>query len=62
MFEPEEEGERSRFAWCERCEHTGKIPRVVSPGGTWAAAASILEAFVAGEFDEHPDLRRVGAE
>ncbi|MCU0674117.1 MAG: hypothetical protein MUE69_15135 [Myxococcota bacterium] len=60
MIEPEEEGERALFAWCERCEHTGRIPRVVSPRGSWAVAATLVERFVAGELDEHVDLQFVG--
>lgn len=40
------------FAWCDRCEHTGRIVLARSPRGYYAVTPNQLDAFVAGAIDE----------
>ncbi len=50
----DEDGEsRDGFAWCEICEHSGRVVRVRSEAGYWAVRRSRLAAFIAGELDAH---------
>jgi hypothetical protein len=60
-FEDEVGRTRDGFQWCEICEHSGRVALCESDGGYWAVRRSALEAFLAGQLDDHAtDAVRLG--
>jgi hypothetical protein len=49
------------FTWCEICEHSGRVTLCHSDAGYWAVRGSALQAFLAGDIDDHDtDAVRLG--
>lgn len=60
-FEDDVGQTRDGFQWCEICEHSGRVTLCESDGGYWAVRSSALEAFLAGQLDDHDtDAVRLG--
>lgn len=56
------EDNRQLFAWCDLCEHTGRVELVESSRGFYAVAARVLTTFVQGELDDGAEVVFLGEE
>ena len=59
--ETQQDGRVSQsFAWCDRCEHTGRVVLARSSRGFYAVSANELDAFLAGTLDEGEHATFIG--